>query len=75
VLGAIVAFLIKTGKRARLRDIWWGAEWESPRVRFSAVLLSTILKHVPASQERSRGVTMLVAVVVLVLGQLLLLSK
>src|SRR5271170_5822918 len=25
VLGAVVAFLIKTGNRARLRDIWWGA--------------------------------------------------
>jgi high-affinity iron transporter len=75
VLGAIVAFLIKTGNRARLRDIWWGAGVGIAASAVLAVLLSTILKHVPASQDTIEGVTMLAAVVVLFSVSYWLLSK
>ena len=75
VLGAIVAFLVKTGNRARLRDIWWGAGVGIGASAILAVLLSTILKHVPASQDTIEGVTMLIAVVVLFSVSYWLLSK
>ena len=75
VLGAIVAFLIKTGNRARLKDIWWGAGAGIAASAILAVLLSTILKHVPASQDTIEGVTMLVAVVVLFSVSFWLISK
>ncbi len=75
VLGAVVAFLIKTGNRARLRDIWWGAGVGIAASGVLAVLLSTLLKHVPASQDTIEGVTMLIAVVVLFSVSYWLLSK
>jgi high-affinity iron transporter len=75
VLGAIVAFLIKTGNRARLRDIWWGAGVGIAASVVLAVALSTILKHVPASQDTIEGVTMLIAVIVLFSVSYWLLSK
>ena len=75
VLGAIVAFLIKTGNRARLKDIWWGAGAGVAASAILALLLSTILKHVPASQDAIEGVTMLVAVVVLFSVSFWLISK
>lgn len=75
VLGAIVAFLIKTGNRARLRDIWWGAGAGLAASIVLAVLMRTLLKAVPASQELIEGVTLLVAVVVLFSVSYWLLSK
>jgi high-affinity iron transporter len=75
VLGAIVAFLIKTGNRSRLRDIWWGACVGVAASAILAVLLTTILKHVPAGQDTIEGFTMLVAVVVLFSVSYWLLSK
>jgi high-affinity iron transporter len=75
VLGAIVAFLMKTGNRARLRDIWWGAGLGIAASALLAVALSTVLKHVPASQDTIEGVTMLIAVVVLFSVSYWLLSK
>ncbi len=75
VLGAVVAFLVKTGNRARLRDIWWGAGVGIAASAILAVLLSTLLKHVPASQDTIEGVTMLIAVVVLFSVSYWLLSK
>src|ERR1035437_6918158 len=75
VLGAVVAFLVKTGNRARLRDIWWGAGVRIGASAILAVLLSTILKHVPASQDTIEGVTMLIAVVVLFSVSYWLVSK
>jgi high-affinity iron transporter len=75
VLGAVVAFLIKTGNRARLRDIWWGAGVGVAASAILAVALGTILKHVPASQDTIEGVTMLIAVIVLFSVSYWLLSK
>ena len=75
VLGAVVAFLIKTGNRARLRDIWLGAGIGLAASAVLAVLLRTILIAVPASKELIEGVTMLVAVAVLFSVSYWLLSK
>jgi high-affinity iron transporter len=75
VLGAIVAFLIKTGNRARLRDIWWGTGAGLAASVVLAVLMRTVLSAMPASQEVIEGGTMLVAVVVLFSVSYWLISK
>ncbi|MFI5309818.1 MAG: FTR1 family protein [Gemmatimonadales bacterium] len=75
VIGAIVAFLIKTGNRARLRDIWWGTGAGLAASAVLAVLMRTVLKAVPASQELLEGVTLLIAVVVLFSVSYWLISK
>ena len=75
VLGAVVALLIKTGNRARLRDIWWGTGAGLAASVVLAVLMRTVLAAVPASQELIEGVTMLVAVVVLFSVSYWLISK
>ncbi len=75
VLGAVVAFLIKTGNRARLRDIWWGTGAGLAASAALAVLMRTVLTRVPASQEIIEGVTLMVAVVVLFSVSYWLISK
>ena len=75
VLGAVVAFLIKTGNRARLRDIWIGAGAGLLASIALAYVLRTLLVAMPASREVIEGVTMLVAVVVLFSVSYWLLSK
>ncbi len=75
VIGAVVAFLIKTGNRARLRDIWIGGGTGLAASAVLAVLMRTILVAVPASKELIEGATMLVAVVVLFSVSYWLLSK
>lgn len=75
VLGAIVAFLIKTGHRARVREIWIGAGAGIAASMVLAVLLRTALSAVPASREVIEGATMLAAVVVLFSVSYWLLSK
>jgi high-affinity iron transporter len=75
VLGAIVAFLIKTGNRARLRDIWWGAGAGLAASALLAVLMRTALSAFPASRELLEGVTLLIAVVVLFSVSYWLISK
>ena len=75
VLGAVVAFLIKTGNRKRLKDIWWGTSVGLVASALLAVLMRTALRAVPASQSMIEGVTMLVAVVVLFSVSYWLISK
>ena len=75
VLGAIVAFLIKTGHRQRIREIWYGSLTGVAASLILAVLLRTVLSAVPASREVIEGVTLLVAVVVLFSVSYWLLSK
>jgi len=75
VLGAIVAFLIKTGNRARLRDIWWGTGAGLAASAVLAVLMRTALSALPASRELLEGITLLVAVVVLFSVSYWLISK
>lgn len=65
VIGAVVAFLLKTGHRERLRSIWTGVALGLGASAVTAVALRTILRAVPASSEILEGVTLLVAVVVL----------
>jgi high-affinity iron transporter len=75
VIGAIVAFLIKTGNRARLRDIWIGVGGALAASAVTAVVLATVLKALPATREIIEGVTMLIAVAVLFSVSYWLVSK
>jgi high-affinity iron transporter len=75
VIGAIVAFLLKTGHHERLRSIWLGVIVALGASGLTAVLLRTILRAIPASREIIEGVTMLVAVAVLFSVSYWLISK
>ena len=75
VIGAIVAFLIKTGNRARLKSIWTGIGLGLVASAVMAIVLMTVLKHLPASREIIEGVTMLIAVAVLFSVSYWLISK
>jgi high-affinity iron transporter len=65
VIGAVVAFLLKTGHRERLRSIWFGIALALGCSALTAIVLRTVLKALPATQELIEGGTLLVAVVVL----------
>ena len=75
VVGAIVAFLIKTGHRERLRSIWLGCALALAASAVLAVVLKTVLAALPATREIIEGATMLVAVVVLFSVSYWLISK
>jgi high-affinity iron transporter len=75
VLGAVVAFLLKTGHRERLRSIWVGAGLGLAASAVTAVVLRTMLRALPATQEVIEGVTMLIAVAVLFSVSYWLISK
>ena len=75
VIGAIVAFLLKTGHRERLRSIWWGVAWGLLASAATAIVLTTVLYAMPASRELIEGATMLVAVAVLFSVSYWLISK
>jgi len=75
VVGAIVAFLIKTGNRARLRSIWTGVALGLAASAVMAVVLQTFFSRLPASREIIEGATMLVAVAVLFSVSYWLISK
>jgi high-affinity iron transporter len=65
VIGAVVAFLLKTGHRERLRSIWFGIALALFCSALTAIVLRTVLKALPATQEIIEGGTLLVAVGVL----------
>jgi high-affinity iron transporter len=75
VIGAVVAFLIKTGHRDRLRSIWAGVVLGVLGSAVTAVVLRTLLKAVPASKELIEGASLLLAVVVLFSVSYWLISK
>jgi high-affinity iron transporter len=75
VIGAIAAFLIKTGNRNRLRSLWIGSGWGLVASFATALALKTLLSAVPMSRELIEGLTMLVAVVVLFSVSYWLVSK
>jgi len=75
VIGAIVAFLLKTGHRERLRSIWTGVVLAVVASGVTAVILKTLLGAVPASREFIEGATLLVAVAVLFSVSYWLISK
>jgi high-affinity iron transporter len=65
VVGAVVAFLLKTGHRERLKSIWVGIGAALVASALTAIVLRTLLSAIPASQEIIEGATLLVAVGVL----------
>lgn len=65
VVGGVVAFLIKTGYRERLKSIWVGVAYGVLASLATAILLATLFSRLSASREIVEGVTMLLAVVVL----------
>ncbi|MBC7895441.1 MAG: FTR1 family protein [Cytophagaceae bacterium] len=75
VVGAVVAFLIKTGHRERLRSIWVGVIAALVASGITAVILATVLRALPATREIIEGVTMLIAVAVLFSVSYWLISK
>jgi high-affinity iron transporter len=75
VVGAVVAFLIKTGNRDRLRSIWVGAGLGVAASAATAILLQTFLRAMPMSRDLIEGITMLVAVAVLFSVSYWLISK
>jgi high-affinity iron transporter len=75
VIGAVVAFLLKTGHRERLRSIWVGVAAALVASAATAVVLATVLRAVPASREVIEGATMLIAVGVLFSVSYWLISK
>jgi high-affinity iron transporter len=75
VVGAVVAFLLKTGHRERLRSIWIGVGAALVASAVSAVILATLLRALPATREIVEGVTMLIAVAVLFSVSYWLISK
>ncbi|HEY2065835.1 MAG TPA: cytochrome c/FTR1 family iron permease, partial [Gemmatimonadaceae bacterium] len=65
VIGAVVAFLIKTGHRDRLRSIWAGVVAGVLASGVTAVVMKTALAAVPASRPFVEGASLLLAVAVL----------
>ncbi|HEX4683925.1 MAG TPA: FTR1 family protein [Gemmatimonadaceae bacterium] len=65
VIGAVVAFLLKTGHRERLRSIWLGIVLALVASGATAVVLRTVLSAIPATKEIIEGATLLAAVGVL----------
>src|SRR3954470_4122303 len=62
VIGAVVAFLIKTGNRNRLRSIWLGIALGLLASGVMVVILKTVFAHLPTSSEVMEGATLLIAV-------------
>lgn len=75
VIGAVVAFLIKTGHRERLKSIWVGAILGLLASFATAILLKSVFQYMPGSREIVEGVTMLIAVAVLFSVSYWLISK
>jgi len=75
VIGAVVAFLLKTGHRERLRSIWTGVGLAVVASAVTAIILKTLLSAVPATREFIEGATLLVAVAVLFSVSYWLISK
>ncbi|HYC52644.1 MAG TPA: FTR1 family protein, partial [Gemmatimonadaceae bacterium] len=75
VIGAIVAFLLKTGHRERLRSIWVGVGAALVASAITAIILKTLLSAMPATREVIEGITMLIAVAVLFSVSYWLISK
>jgi FTR1 family protein len=75
VVGAVVAFLIKTGHTDRLKSIWLGTGLALAASAVTAVILTTVLRALPASREIIEGATLLVAVAVLFSVSYWLISK
>ncbi len=75
VVGALVAFLVRSGAAERKREIGWGVLWAVAASALTALGYATIFRTASASQEALEGLTMLVAAVVLFWVSYWLVSK
>ncbi len=75
ILGAILAFLVKTNNEQRKRDVYLGTGAALVASVATAFVLQRVLAATPASRELLEGATMLLAVVVLFSVSYWLLSK
>ena len=75
VVGAVVAFLIKTGHQERLRSIWIGVALGVAASLVTALIIKTVFSAIPASSEIVEAVSLLIAVVVLFSVSYWLISK
>lgn len=75
VVGAVVAFLIKTGNRERLRSVWVGVALGVVASLITAIVIKTAFSAIPASSEIVEAVSLLIAVVVLFSVSYWLISK
>jgi len=75
LIGALIAFLVKTGNGQRRRDIHVGVIAAVVVSLLTAVAFETIFRFYPASQEVLEGATMLVATAALFYVSYWLLSK
>ena len=75
IIGALMAFLVKTGAGHRRRDIHIGVGAAVLLSLFTAVLLETVFVLSPAHRESMEGFTMVAAVLVLFYVSYWLLSK
>lgn len=75
IIGAIVAFLVKTDNEDRKREVYGGVVAALVASGLTAVAFETIFQVTPASQELLEGITMLLATAVLFSVSYWLLSK
>lgn len=75
VVGAVVAFLIKTGNRQRVRSIWVGVGLGVVASLATAIIIKTLFAAIPASSEIVEAVSLLLAVLVLFSVSYWLISK
>lgn len=75
VIGAVVALLVKMGRRDRLGSIWSGVALAIIASGVTAVVLRTLFSAIPASGDVVEGVSLLIAVVVLFSVSYWLISK
>lgn len=75
IIGALIAFLVKTGAGERRRDVYFGVGAALVASVFTAVLIETVFHLSVAHQELLEGATMLLAAGVLFYVSYWLLSK
>ncbi|MEE9208519.1 MAG: FTR1 family protein, partial [Gemmatimonadota bacterium] len=75
IIGAVIAFLVKTGNASRRRDIRFGVLAALAASVVTALALEGLFRAVPASQELLEGITLLIAVLVLFSVSYWLVSK
>jgi high-affinity iron transporter len=75
VLGALMAFLVKTGAAQRKRDLHIGVGAAVAASLLTAFALETVFRLSPAKREALEGLTMVIATVVLFYVSYWLLSK
>ncbi len=75
IIGALLAFLVKSGNAEYRRAIYAGAGAALAASLITAVLIELVFQVAPASQELLEGITMLIAVVVLFSVSYWLVSK